>query len=182
MMQARPLSVELFETSLRDGMQQPNIDISVPNAVSLLQRMSAFGVHYAEIGFAGANQFVTDLTSALDTADIGAMKLALFARTRGRGTRVDEWPDVQFVVARKQRIPVAVLVVKSRLLDVIRSLETTAEENLLMAYETIACLQDHGLEIIVDFEHAMDANCGRRETANPAIPISTSAASITFIS
>ena len=40
-------------------MQQPNIDISVPNAVSLLQRMSAFGVHYAEIGFAGANHFVT---------------------------------------------------------------------------------------------------------------------------
>jgi len=35
-----------------------------------------------------------------------------------------------------------------------------------MAYETIACLQDHGLEVILDFEHAMDANCGRRENGN----------------
>jgi len=158
--------IELFETSLRDGMQQPNIDISVPNAVSLLQRMSAFGVHYAEIGFAGATQFVSDLTAALDSVDTGAMKLALFGRTRGRGTTVQQWPDVQFIVARKHRVPTAVLVVKSRLLDVIRSLETTPEENLLMAYETVACLQDHGLEVIVDFEHAMDANCGRRENGN----------------
>jgi 2-isopropylmalate synthase len=167
MKEVRPRQVELFDTSLRDGMQQPNIDISVPSAVGLLQRMSAFGMHYAEIGFAGANKFVTDLTAGLDSVDTGAMKLALFGRTRGRGTQVEQWPDVQFIVSRKQRIPVAVLVVKSRLLDVIRSLETTPEENLLMAYETVACLQDHGLEVIVDFEHAMDANCGRRENGQP---------------
>src|SRR5271169_4825060 len=80
--------VELFDTSLRDGMQQPNLEISVPNAISLLQRMSAFGVHYAEIGFAGAYQFVQDLTPALADADTGAMKLALFGRTRGPGARV----------------------------------------------------------------------------------------------
>ena len=163
MKQAKMRKVELFDTSLRDGMQQPNIDISVPNAVSLLQRMAAFGVHYAEIGFAGANKFVADLTGALVPVDTGAMKLALFGRTRGRGAKVHEWPDVQFIAAHKRRVPVAVIVVKSRLLDVMRSLETTPEENLLMASETIACLQDHGLEVIVDLEHAMDAICGRRE-------------------
>jgi 2-isopropylmalate synthase len=163
MEQAETRKVELFDTSLRDGMQQPNIDISVPNAVSLLQRMAAFGVHYAEIGFAGANKFVADLTGALSAVDTGAMKLALFGRTRGRGAKVQQWPDVQFIVAHKKRVPVAVVVVKSRLLDVMRSLETTPEENLLMAYETVACLQDHGLEVIVDLEHAMDAVCGRRE-------------------
>ena len=163
MKEIRAGKVELFETSLRDGMQQPNLEISVPNAVSLLQRMSEFGVHYAEIGFAGANQFVADLTRALTSADTGAMKLALFGRTRGRGAKVGDWPDVQLMVGHKGRIPVAVVVVKSRLLDVTMSLETTPEENLLMAYETIACLQDKGLEVIVDFEHGMDAACGRRE-------------------
>src|SRR5215472_18571576 len=90
--------VELFDTSLRDGMQQPNLEISVPNAITLLQRMSAFGVHYAEIGFAGAHQFVSDLTAALAHTDSGSMRLALFGRTRGRGTRVAEWPDVQFIL------------------------------------------------------------------------------------
>ncbi len=155
--------VELFDTSLRDGMQQPNLEISVPNAVVLLQRMAAFGVKYAEIGFAGANRFTEDLTGGLAAADTGAMKLALFGRTRGRGTKVHDWPDAQFILKHKRRVPVAVLVVKSRLLDVMKSLETTPEENLLMAYETIAYLEDNGLEVFIDFEHAMDAACGRRE-------------------
>ena len=163
MKEVKNRKVELFDTSLRDGMQQPNIEISVPNAVGLLQRMAAFGVRYAEIGFAGANQFTADLAAALQSVDTGAMKLALFGGTRGRGAKVSQWPDVQFIVANKQRVPVAVVVVKSRLLDVMRSLETTPEENLLMTYETVACLHDHGLEVIVDLEHAMDAACGRRE-------------------
>ena len=155
--------VELFDTSLRDGMQQPNLEISVANAVSLLQRMGAFGVRYAEIGFAGANQFVDDLTTALEGVDTGAMKLALFGRTRGRGMRVDDWPVVQFILRHKGRVETAVVVVKSRLLDVAKSLETKPEENLEMARETIDCLQQNGLEVIVDLEHAMDAWCGRVE-------------------
>jgi len=162
--------VELFDTSLRDGMQQPNLEISVPNAVLLLQRMGAFGVHFAEIGFAGAHQFVADLTRALNRTDTGSMRLALFGRTRGRGASVLDWPDAQFMIEHRRRVPIAVVVVKSRLLDVSKSLETTPEENLLMARETIQCLQDHGLEVFVDFEHAMDANCGRRENGAPCDP------------
>jgi 2-isopropylmalate synthase len=165
-----PRKVELFDTSLRDGLQQPNLEISVPNAVALLERMAAFGVAYAEIGFAGAYQFVGDLTNALANSavgnaniDTGAMKLALFGRTRGRGAKVEEWPDVQFMLRHKRRVPVAVVVVKSRLLDVEKSLETTPDENLLMTWETIDYLQSHGLEVIVDLEHAMDASCSRRE-------------------
>jgi 2-isopropylmalate synthase len=158
-----PRQVELFDTSLRDGLQQPDLEISVPNAIGLLQRMSAFGVKYAEIGFAGANRFVSDLTSALERAETGAMTLALFGRSRGRGAKVEEWPDVRFMVANKHRIPAAVIVVKSRLLDVTRSLETTAEENLRMISETVEYLQEHGLEVLIDLEHAMDAACGRRE-------------------
>ncbi len=162
--------VELFDTSLRDGMQQPDLEISVPNAVLLVQRMAAFGVRYAEIGFAGANQFVADLTSALESVDPGAMRLALFGRSRGRGAKVEDWPDVQFIIRHKHRIPAAVIVIKSRLLDVERSLEATPEENLLMMRETIDCLQQHGLEVLVDFEHGMDANCGRSEKGARCAP------------
>ena len=163
MQKTRSGRIELFDTSLRDGLQQPNLDISIPNAVSLLQRMGDFGVSYAEIGFAGANQFVGDLASALRAVDTGAMRLALFGRTRGRGSKVEEWSDVRFMIRHKERVPAAVVVVKSRLLDVAKSLETTPEENLRMAYETIACLHDNGLEVLVDLEHALDAFCGRRE-------------------
>ena len=159
--------VEIYDTSLRDGLQQPNLDISVPNAVLLLQHMSRFGVQYAEIGFAGANQFAQDLTLALEGADTGAMKLTLFGRTRGRGAKVEEWPDVRFMLSHKRRIPHSMIVVKSRLLDIEKSLETTSEENLRMTWETIAHLQDNGMDVLVDLEHAMDAACGRRENGRP---------------
>jgi 2-isopropylmalate synthase len=162
--------IEIFDTSLRDGLQQPNLEISVPAAVHLLERMAAFGVHYAEIGFAGANQFVTHLAHALENANTGAMKLALFGRTRGCNIQVANWPDLQLMLSYKQHIPTAVIVAKSRLLDVQRSLETTPEENLLMVRETIAYLQDKGLEVIVDLEHAMDAFCGRQEFGTLSTP------------
>jgi 2-isopropylmalate synthase len=162
--------VEIFDTSLRDGLQQPNLEISVPAAVHLLERMGAFGIHYEEIGFAGANHFVTQLAHALQNANTGAMKLALFGRTRGRNIQVADWPDLRFMLAHKGRISTAVIVAKSRLLDVQRSLETTPEENLLMVRETIAYLQDHGLEVIVDLEHAMDAFCSREEFGQPSTP------------
>ncbi len=167
MNEKRIRTVEVYDTSLRDGLQQPNLDISVPNAVQLLEHMASFGVHYAEIGFAGANQFAEDLTLALASVDTGAMKLALFGRTRGRGAKVEEWPDVQFMLRHKKRIGLATVVVKSRLLDVSKSLETTPQENLRMAWETIACLHDHGMEVFIDLEHAMDAACGRRENGRP---------------
>ena len=155
--------VELFDTSLRDGLQQPNLEISVPSAVHLLQRMGSFGVHFAEIGFAGANQFVVDLTQALVRVDTGAMKLALFGRTRGKGAHVGEWPDLEFIVQRKQRVPIAVIVMKSRLLDVEMSLESTAEESLLMAKETVDFIHDKGLEVLLDFGLEMDGCSGRME-------------------
>jgi len=158
--------VELFDTSLRDGLQQPDLEISVPNAVVLLQHMAGFGVHYAEIGFAGANQFVGDLCTALEAVDTGAMQLALFGRTRSQDSKAEDWPDLQFIIRHKRRIPIAVIVVKSRLLDVERSLETTPEENLLMTWDTIEYLHANGLEVFIDLEHAMDANCGRCENGN----------------
>ncbi|MGB6827818.1 MAG: alpha-isopropylmalate synthase regulatory domain-containing protein [Terracidiphilus sp.] len=163
MSQTESRKVELFDTSLRDGLQQPNLEISVPNAMMLLERMGAFGIKYAEIGFAGANKLVSDLCGAAGGIDTGGMRLALFGRTRGRGMKVEDWPDVRFILNQRNRIPVAVVVVKSRLLDVMHSLETTPEENLAMAWETVECLHANGLEVIVDLEHGMDAYCGRRE-------------------
>jgi 2-isopropylmalate synthase len=160
--------VELFDTSLRDGLQQPNLEISVKNAVGLLEQMGRFGVRYAEIGFAGANQFVGDLATALEPVETGAMQLAVFGRTRGRGMKVQDWPDLKFMIRHKRRVPVAVVVVKSRLLDVEKSLATTPEENLRMACETIDHLQQNGLEVFVDFEHAMDAFTGRQQKGEVA--------------
>jgi 2-isopropylmalate synthase len=132
--------------------------------------MGQFGVHYAEIGFAGANQFVSDLTAAL--LDNGRYRrdeagaLRPIARARRAGCRIG--PTSQFMVRHKQRVPVAVVVVKSRLLDVAQLAGDDAGGEPVMARETVACLQHNGLKSFVDFEHAMDAWGGRRENGEAA--------------
>jgi len=64
MTEAKTRRVELFDTSLRDGLQQPNLDISVQNAVMLLQRMELLACATRRSALP-ANQFVSDLTGAL---------------------------------------------------------------------------------------------------------------------
>ena len=170
--------VEVFDTSLRDGLQQPNLEISVPNAVGLLQRMAAFGVRYAEIGFAGANQFVERPDrGALSSCDTGRDEAGVVrpdARPRAQGCRsgrtCSSW------LARKARVPVAVVVVKSRLLDVSGRWRRRRKRTCCMARETIECLQDNGLEVLVDLEHAMDATAAGARTASRATRISHRAA------
>ena len=129
--------------------------------------MGAFGIRYAEIGFAGANQFVTDLTGASSRSIRAPCSLPCLAGPAAVARKSRIGPTSNSSLLDKKRVPVAVVVVKSRLLDIAKSLETTPEENLLMVLDTIQCLQDNGLEVFVDFEHAMDAACGRRENGNP---------------
>ena len=145
--------VEIFGTLFRDGMQGRNMKMSLPDALNVLHMMQGVGFHYAELGFAGSNDFSTKLIRAAVKEDFGQMKLAAFGRTLVA--------DVDAILNLK--VPVAVIVCKSRLLDVIVDLGTNRKGNLTMIRETIRRLKEQGREVILDLEHAMDAVCGRRE-------------------
>ncbi len=133
MKETKARQVELFDTSLRDGLQQPDLEISVPNAVLLLAAHGGVRRALRRDRICRRQPVCRRSHRRARLRSIPArMKLALFGRTRGRGAKVEDWPDVQFIVRHKRRVPVAVIVVKSRLLDVERSLEATPEENLLM--------------------------------------------------
>ena len=84
MNEPNPRQMELFDTSLRDGMQQPNLEISVPErGVAFCSACPRLACTMPRSDSPGRNQFVSDLTRALEDADTGAMKLALFGRSRG---------------------------------------------------------------------------------------------------
>ena len=130
--------IELFDTSLRDGMQQPNLEISVANAVGLLQRMGAFGVKARRSGLQGPINLSMILTTGVARGDQwrdGSFFSAYGAQTCGfcrnprRGCAAEDWPG-RPVHSAAQRGMTAVVVVKARLLDVAKSLETTADMNL----------------------------------------------------
>lgn len=152
--------VKLFDTTFRDGFQQGgDMQMSDDDALKTLRRLDEMGVHYAEIAFGGAHKFGADLIQAASKLSFGQLKLAVFGRTRKAKTAVKDHPDIQKILAAE--VPVGVLVCKSRLVDVLKSLQTWPEENLAMIADSVQYLKSAGLEVILDLEHSMDAVCGR---------------------
>lgn len=154
-----PRSVKILGTLFRDGRQQRGMEISLSNALKIVRRKAELGWHYAELGFAGANSFSDDLIRAALKEDLGQMKVAAFGRTRKASEKTENCPDIQAIL--NLGVPVAVIVCKSRFMDVANSLRISAEENLEMIRDSVSYLKSQGLEVILDLEHALDAWCGR---------------------
>ncbi len=148
-----------FSSLFRDGMQNAKMNISPANALKIVKWQALLGLDYSELGFVNASKFTNDLFAAALKLDLGKMKIAAFGRTRKAREKVNESADLKAIV--KLGVPVAVIVCKSRLMDVKESLLSTNDANLLMIYESVSYLKEQGLEVIVDLEHAVDAWYGR---------------------
>lgn len=159
MSQNNTVNIELFDTTFRDGLQGQRSEISIRNALKIIKLLAAIGFHFVELGFACANEFARQLIAAALLENLGQMKVCAFGRTRKPGQRTEDCEDIRAML--ELGVPVAVIVCKSRLMDVLQSLRTTAAENLAMVYDTVKYLREQGLTVILDLEHAVDAYFGR---------------------
>jgi 2-isopropylmalate synthase len=151
--------IKVLGTLFRDGMQNAAMNISLGKAMEIIQWKASLGFHYAELGFAVGNDFSDSIIKAALKEDFGQLKIAVFGRTRKKGERVENSADVRAICGYDPHV--AVIVCKSRLMDVANSLLTTPKENLAMIKDTLSYLKDKGYEVIVDLEHAVDAWQGR---------------------
>ena len=53
--EAMPQSVEVFDTTLRDGMQVEGVSATVDDKLRIAEQLDYLGVHYIEGGWPGAN-------------------------------------------------------------------------------------------------------------------------------
>lgn len=155
----RNSSVELYDVTLRDGMQGEQMRISIPNAIKLVKRLGEIGINVVEVGMPGSNSFTDSLFAALKKEENLGVKLAAFCRTRKPNSKVEDSSDLMAVL--DSGVQVVTVVAKSRFHDVITSLQTTGFENLQMLSDTIRFFKDNGLRVIVDLEHAFSAFWGR---------------------
>jgi len=144
----------LYDTTLRDGLQQGSLEISLGGAKQLATELANMGIPYVEAGFPSAGVDQMARVQALVGLDLKHTKIAAFGRTRGPRESVERATDLEAILA--SGAPVATLVGKSRRRDVIASLQTTPSENLRMIRESIGYLLDRGLEVIFDAEHFFD--------------------------
>ena len=143
------MSVVSYDTSLRDGRQHDGHVPQIDNAVEFICRMLKLGM-MVEIGFA-TDDYSLALFQKCRDVGFDMERLAIF----GRATM----EDAQAIVNMGARV--ATMVVKSRRRDVERSLCITLSDNLQNIARVIKFLKEHGVQVIVDLEHAVDAFFGR---------------------
>ena len=88
---AGPETVEIFDTTLRDGCQLEGVSVTVEDKLRIAEQLDALGVHYIEGGWPGANpkdeEFFRRAASELHLA---TATLVAFGSTRRVKGKVDD--------------------------------------------------------------------------------------------
>ncbi len=147
-------TVEIYDTTLRDGSQGEGINFSLADKLRIAERLDEFGVHYLEGGWPGSNPKDLEFFREARRRTWKSLKVASFGFTRRKGIAVEN--DEQLRLLLDSETPVITVVGKSWLLHVTEVLRVTPDENLAMISETIRFLRDHGRTVMYDAEHAFD--------------------------
>ncbi len=147
-------SVEIYDTTLRDGTQGEGVSFSVADKLRVAERLDAFGVQYVEGGWPGSNPKDIEFFKQAAKRKWRNTQIAAFGSTRRKRVAAKDDPQVTLLVAAKT--PVVTIFGKTWLLHVKEVLRTTPRENLAMIGDTIRYLKKKGKKVIYDAEHALD--------------------------
>ncbi|MCL6106758.1 MAG: citramalate synthase [Actinobacteria bacterium] len=166
-----PRKVEIYDTTLRDGMQREGISVSVDEKVQIALRLDRLGVHFIEGGFPGSNPKDVEFYQMMAGRRLRTARLAAFGMTHRRGLPPHRDPLIRELL--KVDTPVAAIVGKSWKLHTQKVLHAGLEENLKMIEDTVRYLTGKGRDVFYDAEHFFD---GFRDDAGYAMRTLTAAA------
>ncbi len=148
-------TVQLYDTTLRDGTQGTGISFSVQDKIRVAEKLDAFGIDYIEGGFPGSNPKDAEFFKEARRRNWGHAKVAAFGATRRGRVKVEDDPQVKLLL--EAETPVVTIVGKTWPIQVTEVLGVTLDENLAMIAETVAYLKKHGREVFYDAEHFFDS-------------------------
>ncbi|MGH9101520.1 MAG: citramalate synthase, partial [Acidimicrobiales bacterium] len=159
---AIPASVDIYDTTLRDGSQQEGLSLSVDDKLRVAEQLDHLGVAYIEGGWPGANpkddEFFRRAPSELQ---LHRAELVAFGSTRRPGGQVGSDPTLRHLV--EAGTAAVCIVAKAWDYHVTEALRTSLDEARAMAAESVAFLVGQGLRVFFDAEHFFDgfrANAG----------------------
>jgi 2-isopropylmalate synthase len=147
-------TIEVYDTTLRDGTQGENVSLSVDDKLKVTRLLDDLGVTYIEGGWPGSNPKDATFFERVRELDLKRAKMAAFSMTCRVGG--DPADDANMRALLDAQTPVVTVVGKTSLLHVRDVLRTTPEENLRMIRESLAYLKAQGREVIYDAEHFFD--------------------------
>ena len=150
------LSVELYDTTLRDGTQQQGISPTVADKLRIATVLDTLGVSYIEGGWPGANPKDTEFfrRAAAGELDLKRATLTAFGMTRRPSATAANDPTLQALL--EARTATVCLVGKSWDLHVREALQTSLSEGVQMVADSVAHLRAEGREVFFDAEHFFD--------------------------
>jgi len=154
-------SVQLYDTTLRDGAQREGISFSVVDKLHIVQKLDELGIHFIEAGWAGSNPKDAEFFDRAREIVFTNSMLVAFGSTRRPKAKVKTDANLKALV--NTGVEVVTIVGKSSELQVTQVLETTLDENLSMIADSISYLKAEGLTVFFDAEHFFDGF-----KANPA--------------
>ncbi len=87
--------IELYDTTLRDGMQGEGMSLSAQEKLRVAHRLDELGIDVIEAGFASSNPKELELFELLAGEHFGHARIAAFGMTRRRDTRAEQDPALR---------------------------------------------------------------------------------------
>ena len=150
-----PTSVDIFDTTLRDGSQQEGLSLTVDDNCRVAEQLDHLGVAYIEGGWPGANPKDEEFFARAPVElRLSTATLVAFGSTRRPGVKADDDEVLRNLV--KAGTEAVCIVAKASEIHVKEALRTTLDEALAMAADSVTYLKEHGLRVFFDAEHFFD--------------------------
>lgn len=164
-------TVQLYDTTLRDGTQAEGVSFSVEDKLKICERLDQFGFDYIEGGYPASNPKDAEFFRRAHELNLKRARITAFGMTRRANVSVEDDDTMRALV--ESGVSVVTIVGKSWDFHVTNALRTTPEENLKMIEESVAYMRFKGLEVIYDAEHFFDGYF-----ANPEFALETIRAAV----
>lgn len=148
-------TVDIFDTTLRDGAQFEGISLTVEDKLRIAEQLDWLGVAFIEGGYPQANPKDEEFFRRAKTElKFETATLVAFGSTRRPLGKVDVDPTLDALVSAGA--PIACIVGKSWDFHVTEALRTTLDEGVAMVGESVKFLSEQGLRVFFDAEHCFD--------------------------
>ena len=112
-------SVQLYDTTLRDGAQKEGISFSVVDKLNIALKLDELGIHFIEGGWPGSNPKDIEFFTKAQSLTLSQSKLVAFGSTRRPMTSAET--DASLQALANAGVTVATIVGKSSTLPAIKS-------------------------------------------------------------
>lgn len=153
----------IYDTTLRDGTQAENFNLSVEDKIRVSLKLDELGIDFIEGGWPGSNPTATEYFEEIRKRDLKHAMVAAFGCTRLFSNPPEEDQNLQALIAAKT--PVITIFGKTWDIHVSIALRIELADNLQIIEDSLAYLKPHVKHLFYDAEHFFDGFKGNKEYA-----------------